>query len=81
MMQSGGIHQIELILLLLLLFVVMFAALARKLQTPLSHRTGDRRPAAQLRAGNSESLAEPGRRVPGGFAAAAIRRGMGHFLA
>ena len=34
MMQSGGIHQIELVLLLLLLFVVVFAALARKLQTP-----------------------------------------------
>src|SRR3984893_15926781 len=34
MMQSGGIHQIELIFLLLLLFVVVFAALARKLQTP-----------------------------------------------
>jgi Na+/H+ antiporter len=34
MMQSGGIHQLEMILLLLLLFVVVFAALARKLQTP-----------------------------------------------
>ncbi len=34
MMQSGGIHQIELVLLLLLLFVVVFAALARKLRTP-----------------------------------------------
>src|SRR6266436_5209567 len=34
MIQSGGIHQIELVLLLLLLFVVVFAALARKLQTP-----------------------------------------------
>ena len=34
MMQSGGIHQIELVILLLLLFVVVFAALARKLQTP-----------------------------------------------
>src|SRR5258707_3761822 len=34
MMQSGGIHQIELVTLLLLLFVVVFAALARKLQTP-----------------------------------------------
>ena len=34
MMQSGGIHAIELVLLLLLLFVVVFAALARKLQTP-----------------------------------------------
>src|SRR5712664_1556597 len=33
-MQSGGIHQIELVILLLLLFVVVFAALARKLQTP-----------------------------------------------
>jgi Na+/H+ antiporter len=34
MMQSGGIHAIELILLLLLVFVVAFAALARKLKTP-----------------------------------------------
>src|SRR6266478_2116833 len=34
MMQSGGIHQIELVVLLLLLFVVVFAALARKLETP-----------------------------------------------
>src|SRR5882724_10132810 len=34
MMESGGIHQIELVILLLLLFVVVFAALARKLQTP-----------------------------------------------
>src|SRR5258708_2713747 len=34
MMQSGGIHAIEIVFLLLLLFVVAFAALARKLQTP-----------------------------------------------
>src|SRR6266404_5943492 len=34
MMQGGGIHAIELVLLLLLVFVVVFAALARKLQTP-----------------------------------------------
>jgi monovalent cation/hydrogen antiporter len=34
MMQSGGIHAIEIVFLLLLLFVVIFAALARKLQTP-----------------------------------------------
>src|SRR5258707_1748901 len=34
MMQNGGIYAIELVLLLLLLFVVVFAALARKLQTP-----------------------------------------------
>src|SRR5258706_9159138 len=34
MMQAGGIHAIELVLLLLLVFVVVFAALARKLQTP-----------------------------------------------
>jgi CPA1 family monovalent cation:H+ antiporter len=34
MMQSGGIHAIEIVFLLLLLFVVVFAALARKLQTP-----------------------------------------------
>src|SRR6266853_169542 len=34
MMQSGGIHTIELVLLLLLVLVVAFAALARKLQTP-----------------------------------------------
>jgi Na+/H+ antiporter len=34
MMQSGGIHAIELVLLLLLLFVVIFASLARKLQIP-----------------------------------------------
>src|SRR5258708_9782318 len=34
MMQSGGIHALELVLLLLLVFVVVFAALARKLQTP-----------------------------------------------
>jgi Na+/H+ antiporter len=34
MMQSGGIHQVEIVFLLLLLFVVAFAALARKLQTP-----------------------------------------------
>src|SRR5246127_681641 len=34
MMQSGGIHAVELVFLLLLLFVVIFAALARKLQTP-----------------------------------------------
>jgi CPA1 family monovalent cation:H+ antiporter len=34
MMQSGGIHAIELVFLILLLFVVIFAALARKLQTP-----------------------------------------------
>src|ERR1700730_12820071 len=34
MMQSGGIHAVEIVFLLLLLFVVVFAALARKLQTP-----------------------------------------------
>src|SRR6202158_965914 len=34
MMQSGGIHAVEIVFLILLLFVVMFAALARKLQTP-----------------------------------------------
>src|SRR5260221_10365812 len=34
MMQSGGIHAIEIVFLILLLFVVLFAALARKLQTP-----------------------------------------------
>src|SRR5246127_4913801 len=34
MMHSGGIHAVELVFLLLLLFVVVFAALARKLQTP-----------------------------------------------
>jgi monovalent cation/hydrogen antiporter len=33
-MQGGGIHAIELVALLLLVFVVLFAALARKLQTP-----------------------------------------------
>src|SRR5579859_6897409 len=34
MLQSGGIHALEIVFLLLLLFVVVFAALARKLQTP-----------------------------------------------
>ena len=34
MMQSGGIHAFEIVLLGLLFFVVIFAALARKLQTP-----------------------------------------------
>jgi monovalent cation/hydrogen antiporter len=34
MMQSGGIQAIEIVFLLLLLFVVIFATLARKLQTP-----------------------------------------------
>jgi Na+/H+ antiporter len=34
MMQSGGIHSLEIVFLLLLLFVVIFATLARKLQTP-----------------------------------------------
>jgi CPA1 family monovalent cation:H+ antiporter len=33
-MGSGGIHGLELVFLLLLVFVVMFAALARKLKTP-----------------------------------------------
>ena len=33
-MEGGGIHAFELVLLLLLVFVVLFAALARKLQTP-----------------------------------------------
>src|SRR5277367_5940186 len=33
-MGGGGIHALELVFLLLLIFVVMFAALARKLQTP-----------------------------------------------
>ena len=33
-MQSGGIHAVEIVFLVLLLFVVVFAALARKLQTP-----------------------------------------------
>ena len=33
-MQASGIHAFELVLLLLLVFVVLFAALARKLQTP-----------------------------------------------
>jgi len=33
-MQASGIHALELMLLLLLVFVVLFAALARKLQTP-----------------------------------------------
>src|SRR5215471_18170252 len=34
MMASGGIHAFEIVLLTLLLFVVLFAALARKLSTP-----------------------------------------------
>src|SRR5579862_4079837 len=34
MLQSGSIHALQLVFLLLLLFVVVFAALARKLQTP-----------------------------------------------
>src|SRR6266849_8831173 len=34
MIQSGGIHAIEIVFLILLLFVVVFAVLARKLQTP-----------------------------------------------
>src|ERR1700730_219722 len=34
MMQSGGIHAIQIVFLILLLFVVIFAVLARKLQTP-----------------------------------------------
>jgi Na+/H+ antiporter len=34
MLQSGGIHQVQIVFLILLLFVVIFAALARKLQTP-----------------------------------------------
>jgi monovalent cation/hydrogen antiporter len=34
MMQSGGIHSVELVLLLLLFFVVVFSALARRLQAP-----------------------------------------------
>jgi len=34
MMQSGGIHAVQIVFLILLLFVVIFAALARKLQTP-----------------------------------------------
>ena len=34
MMQSGGIHAIQVVFLILLLFVVIFATLARKLQTP-----------------------------------------------
>jgi monovalent cation/hydrogen antiporter len=33
-MEGSGIHAMELVLLLLLVFVVLFAALARKLQTP-----------------------------------------------
>src|SRR5713101_159236 len=34
MLQSGGIHSVEIVFLVLLLFVVLFATLARKLQTP-----------------------------------------------
>src|SRR3984893_2295723 len=34
MMQSGGIHAVQIVFLILLLFVVIFAVLARKLQTP-----------------------------------------------
>ena len=34
MMQSGGIHQVQIVFLILLLFVVIFAVLARKLNTP-----------------------------------------------
>jgi NhaP-type Na+/H+ or K+/H+ antiporter len=33
-MEGGGIHALELVFLSLLVFVVLFAALARKLQTP-----------------------------------------------
>ena len=33
-MPPGGIHSVELLLLVLLLFVVVFAALAQKLKTP-----------------------------------------------
>jgi monovalent cation/hydrogen antiporter len=33
-MAGGGIHAFELVFLSLLIFVVLFAALARKLQTP-----------------------------------------------
>ena len=34
MLESGGLHALEVVFLALLLFVVMFASLARKLQTP-----------------------------------------------
>ncbi|MGH9703230.1 MAG: cation:proton antiporter, partial [Candidatus Acidiferrales bacterium] len=34
MLESGGIHAVEIVFIVLLFFVVMFAALARKLQTP-----------------------------------------------
>jgi monovalent cation/hydrogen antiporter len=34
MLQNGGVHTVEIVFLVLLLFVVLFAALARKLQTP-----------------------------------------------
>lgn len=34
MIQAGGIHQIQLVFLLLLFFVAVFAAVARKLETP-----------------------------------------------
>jgi monovalent cation/hydrogen antiporter len=34
MMQSGSVHAVEIVFLLLLLFVVIFATVARKLQTP-----------------------------------------------
>ena len=34
MMAGGGIHSLEIVFLVLLLFVVAFAVLARKLQTP-----------------------------------------------
>lgn len=33
-MMQGGVHQVQMVFLLLLLFVVVFAAVARKLQTP-----------------------------------------------
>jgi len=34
MLESGGIHAVEIVFIVLLFFVVMFAVLARKLQTP-----------------------------------------------
>ena len=80
-MQGSGIQSIQIVLLLLLLFVAGFTALARKLQTPYPIVLVLAGLALSLVPGIPTSHAESRSYFSGGVAAAAFFRCMAYFMA
>ena len=80
-MQGSGIQSIEIVLLLLLLFVAGFTALARKLQTPYPIVLVLAGLVVEPRAGYSTGHARSRSYFSSGVAAAAFFRCMAYFMA